>query len=69
LCIDGCDEIQNFELDDFAFYDKNNHLVPLDAGLIEKDVQVSFSGYVKSPFVEDDNPGLYIQDAGPVKQW
>lgn len=37
----------------FSIYDKNGHLCPIDRGLIERNVLLYFSGYVK-PVYEDD---------------
>lgn len=36
-------------------YDKNTHLTPFDTGLIEKNVELYFSGVVKP--IYDDNSG------------
>ncbi|KAH7933632.1 hypothetical protein HPB49_014488 [Dermacentor silvarum] len=35
------------KLTQFAVYDRHTHLCPIDAGLIERDVELYFSGYVK----------------------
>ena len=38
----------------FSVYDKNTHLCPFDTGLVEKNVELYFSGYVKP--IYDENP-------------
>ena len=35
-------------------YDKNTHLCPFDTGLVEKNIELYFSGYVKP--IYDENP-------------
>ena len=34
-------------------YDKNGHLCPFDSGLIEKNIELFFSGYVKPIYDEN----------------
>lgn len=52
-------------------YDKNGHLCPFDGGLIEKNINIYFSGYVK-PIYEDDpsiEGGIPGKDLGPIVEW
>ena len=52
-------------------YDKNMHLCPFDTGLIEKNVELFFSGAVKP--IYDDNPdpsdGVPTKQLGPINSW
>lgn len=44
----------------YSVYDKNTHLCPFDSGLIEKNIELFFSGYLKP--IYDENPsheGIY----------
>ncbi|KAL7287133.1 hypothetical protein TKK_0018750 [Trichogramma kaykai] len=55
----------------YSVYDKNGHLVPFDEGLIEKNVFLYFSGYVK-PIYNDDpsnDDGIPAKDLGPIVEW
>ena len=36
-----------------SVYDKNGHLCPFDSGLIEKNIELFFSGYVKPIYDEN----------------
>ncbi|XP_076648177.1 DNA methyltransferase 1a isoform X2 [Halictus rubicundus] len=55
----------------FSVYDKNGHLCPFDAGLIEKNVKLYFSGYMKAIYEEDTSPegGVPTKDMGPINEW
>lgn len=55
----------------FTVYDKHTHLCPIDAGLIERDVELYFSGYVKPIYAEDPSPdgGIYTRAMGPIGAW
>ena len=37
-------------------YDKHGHLCPFDSGLIEKNIELYFSGYVKPIYDENSSP-------------
>ena len=37
-------------------YDKNTHLCPFDTGLVEKNIELYFSGYVKPIYDENPSP-------------
>ena len=68
ICVEGAEgELPDFLLNEFSFYDKEGHMVALDANLIESGKEIKFSGIVKSEFIEHD--GLAILDAGPIKEW
>lgn len=52
-------------------YCNNGHLCPFDSGLIERDIEIFFSGYVKpiysdDPSIENGVPG---KDFGPIVEW
>ncbi|XP_076291228.1 DNA methyltransferase 1a [Lasioglossum baleicum] len=55
----------------FSVYDKNGHLCPFDTGLIEKNVKLYFSGYMKAIYEEDTSPegGVPAKDMGPINEW
>ena len=52
-------------------YDQQMHLCPFDTGLVEKNVELYFSGSVKP--IYDDNPdpsdGLPTRRLGPIDSW
>ncbi|XP_001607336.1 DNA (cytosine-5)-methyltransferase 1 [Nasonia vitripennis] len=55
----------------FSVYCNNGHLCPFDSGLIERDVEIYFSGYVKpiysdDPSIENGVPG---KNFGPIVEW
>jgi len=54
-----------------SVYDKNTHLCPFDSGLVEKNVELYFSGYVKP--IYDENPdsegGIPTMNMGPINAW
>lgn len=55
----------------FSIYDKEGHLCPFDSGLIEKNILLYFSGYIKP--IYEDNPtalnGIPAKDLGPINEW
>ncbi|PBC27578.1 DNA (cytosine-5)-methyltransferase PliMCI [Apis cerana cerana] len=55
----------------FSVYDKNGHLCAFDTGLIEKNVMLYFSGYIKAIYEEDASPegGVPTKDMGPINEW
>nr|XP_034181295.1 DNA (cytosine-5)-methyltransferase 1-like isoform X2 [Osmia lignaria] len=65
------DEHPQNKLTYFSVYDKNGHLCPFDAGLIEKNVLLYFSGYMKAIYEEDSSPegGVPAKDMGPINEW
>ncbi|KOX77963.1 DNA (cytosine-5)-methyltransferase PliMCI [Melipona quadrifasciata] len=59
------------KLTHFCVYDKNGHLCPFDTGLIEKNVVLYFSGYMKPIYEENSCPegGVPTKDMGPINEW
>lgn len=64
-------ELPQHKLTLFSVYDKHTHLCPLDAGLIEKNVELYVSGYVKPIYAEDmsSNDGIAVHALGPIGSW
>lgn len=54
-----------------SVYDKKGHLVPFDGGLIERNVLLYFSGYVKPIYEEDPTieGGVPAKEMGPINEW
>lgn len=54
-----------------SVYDQHMHLCPFDTGLVEKNVELYFSGSVKP--IYDDNPdpsdGVPTRRMGPINSW
>lgn len=52
-------------------YDKQRHLCPFDSGLVERNVELFFSGVVKP--IYDENPdsadGIQTKQLGPINSW
>ena len=52
-------------------YDKYGHLCPFDTGLIDKNIELFISGYVKP--VYDESPGkeggVCTKRMGPINEW
>jgi len=52
-------------------YDKKKHLCPFDSGLVERNVELYFSGVVKP--IYDENPdaedGIPTKELGPINSW
>ena len=61
------DQLPDFVLNDFSFYDKERHLVALDANLVEEGKEIRFSGVIKSDF--KDNSGIPVLNGGPITGW
>jgi len=65
------EERPQHKLTDFSVYDKFGHLCPFDAGLIEKNIELFISGYVKP--VYDESPGkeggVCTKRMGPINEW
>ncbi|XP_063239030.1 DNA (cytosine-5)-methyltransferase PliMCI-like [Bacillus rossius redtenbacheri] len=55
----------------FSVYDKEGHLCPFDNNLIEKNVLLYFSGYVKAIYEESPGVegGIPTKDLGPINEW
>ncbi|XP_076247573.1 DNA (cytosine-5)-methyltransferase PliMCI [Calliopsis andreniformis] len=65
------DERPQNKITDFCVYDKNGHLCSFDTGLIEKNVVLYFSGYMKPIYEENAHPegGVPAKDMGPINEW
>ncbi|XP_076172771.1 DNA (cytosine-5)-methyltransferase PliMCI [Ptiloglossa arizonensis] len=65
------DERPQNKITDFCVYDKNGHLCSFDTGLIEKNVVLYFSGYMKPIYEENACPegGVPTKDMGPINEW
>lgn len=50
-----------------SVYCKRGHLCPIDTGLIEKNVELFFSGYAKP--IYDDDPSLEGKWGAPGSVW
>ncbi|XP_041979201.1 DNA (cytosine-5)-methyltransferase PliMCI-like [Aricia agestis] len=56
----------------FSIFDEQGHLCPLDGGLIESDVRIFMSGYLKSicsDSQEIDEESIPVKDVGPIIEW
>ncbi|KOC65410.1 DNA (cytosine-5)-methyltransferase 1 [Habropoda laboriosa] len=79
LCLFNGDESFIHESDEhpqnkityFSVYDKNGHLSAFDTGLIERNVMLYFSGYVKAIYEDDASPegAVPVKDMGPINEW
>ncbi|KAI5727206.1 hypothetical protein M8J76_016131 [Diaphorina citri] len=76
LCVfdETSDEIDDAPLSRitcFSVYDQNGHLCPFDTGLVEKNVILNFSGYLKCITSEDPTPegGIPVKEVGPINGW
>ncbi|XP_006875222.1 PREDICTED: DNA (cytosine-5)-methyltransferase 1 [Chrysochloris asiatica] len=65
------DALPQHKLTCFSVYCKHGHLCPIDAGLIEKNVELCFSGSAKP--IYDDDPsiegGVNGKNLGPINEW
>ena len=65
------DEQPQYRITNFSVYDELGHLCPFDSGLLEKNIPLYFSGYIKP--IYDDTPGLDggvpAKKNGPIDQW
>lgn len=55
----------------YSVYDQKGHMCPFDTGLIEKNIELYFSGYMKPIYDEDPSPeeGVPTKDMGPIIEW
>ncbi|XP_051825328.1 DNA (cytosine-5)-methyltransferase 1-like [Antechinus flavipes] len=55
----------------FSIYDKLGHLCPFDTGLVEKNIELFFSGVVKPIYDENSSPegGIIAKRLGPINGW
>lgn len=65
------DERPQNKLTAFSVYDKQGHLCPLDSGLIENNVLLYVSGFMKPVYEENPDPedGVPCYDIGPINEW
>lgn len=63
--------IHSFQLTYFSIYDDKGHLCPFDTGLVENNVPLYISGYIKHICEEDPSPcnGIPVHDCGPINEW
>ncbi|XP_066253971.1 DNA (cytosine-5)-methyltransferase PliMCI-like [Euwallacea similis] len=65
------DDFPTHKITHFSVYDEKGHLCAFDSGLIEKDVFLKFSGYIKK--IDDDDcsieNGIPAHDLGPIVEW
>ncbi|CAG4956224.1 unnamed protein product [Colias eurytheme] len=56
----------------FSIFDQQGHLVPIDGGLVESDVRIFMSGYLKSicsDCPDIDEECIPVKDVGPIIEW
>lgn len=56
----------------FSVFDQQGHLCPIDSGLVENDVRIYMSGYLKSicsDSAEIDEESVPAKDIGPIIEW
>ncbi|XP_039753119.1 DNA (cytosine-5)-methyltransferase PliMCI-like isoform X2 [Pararge aegeria] len=56
----------------FSIFDEHGHLCPIDGGLVESDVRIYMSGYLKSicsDSSEIDEESIPVKDVGPIIEW
>ncbi|KXJ20320.1 DNA (cytosine-5)-methyltransferase PliMCI [Exaiptasia diaphana] len=65
------DDKPQHKLTNFSVYDKNTHLCPFDTGLVEKNVELYVSGYVKPVYDENHvlEGGVPTKNMGPINEW
>ncbi|NWV76363.1 DNMT1 methyltransferase, partial [Dasyornis broadbenti] len=65
------EDLPQHKVTSFSVYDKRGHLCPFDSGLIERNIELYFSGVVKP--IYDDNPcldgGVRAKKLGPINAW
>ncbi|XP_027529197.1 DNA (cytosine-5)-methyltransferase 1-like, partial [Neopelma chrysocephalum] len=65
------EDLPQHKVTSFSVYDRKGHLCPFDTGLIERNVELYFSGAVKP--IYDDNPcldgGVRAKKLGPINAW
>ena len=57
----------------YRVYDKEGHICPFDGGLIERNVLLYTSGYLKPIFSDDpthtSEDSVPVMDVGPINEW
>ncbi|CAN7949496.1 unnamed protein product [Ixodes pacificus] len=68
---DDLTEQPQFKITRFTVYDEYGHVCPFDSGLIESDVPLYMSGYMKSICAEDPSTkdGVPVTKLGPIVSW
>ncbi|CAH3033865.1 unnamed protein product [Pocillopora meandrina] len=68
---DSYNDRPQHKITNFSIYDKNTHLCPFDSGLIEKNIELFFSGYLKPIYDENPSPegGVPTKALGPINEW
>ncbi|XP_077185875.1 DNA (cytosine-5)-methyltransferase 1 isoform X2 [Paroedura picta] len=65
------EDLPQHKVTSFSVYDRKGHLCPFDTGLIERNIELYFSGTVKP--IYDDNPcldgGVRAKKMGPINAW
>ncbi|CAB3236806.1 unnamed protein product [Arctia plantaginis] len=56
----------------FSIFDEQGHLCPIDGGLVENDMRIYMSGYLKSicsDTIDIDEESVPVKDVGPIIEW
>ncbi|KAF7281042.1 DNA (cytosine-5)-methyltransferase 1-like [Rhynchophorus ferrugineus] len=65
------DDFPTHKITYFSVYDEKGHLCPFDSGLLEKNVLLKFSGFIKK--IDDEHAGIEngipAHDLGPIVEW
>lgn len=69
--ISSMDQRPQIKVTSFTVYDKHKHICPFDSGLIEKNIELYFSGYLKAIYDEDpsQNNAIVTKNLGPINEW
>nr|AKR53930.1 DNA (cytosine-5) methyltransferase 1 [Latrunculia apicalis] len=64
-------ELPQHKITDFTIYDKQKHLCAFDSGLVERNVELYFSGCLKPIYDENPDPsdGVPTRELGPINSW
>lgn len=67
---DNIDVIQH-NLTEYSIYDKNGHMCSIDSGVMERNIALYLTGFVKP--IDDHNPGaeqgIAAKKLGPILEW
>jgi len=68
---ENIEERPQHKLTEFTVYDKHGHLCAFDTGLIDKNIELFFSGHVKPIYEEspDTEGGIATKRMGPINEW
>ncbi|XP_078007936.1 DNA (cytosine-5)-methyltransferase 1-like [Phascolarctos cinereus] len=69
--VESYDLLPQHKITCFSVYDTVGHLCPFDTGLVEKNIELYFSGVVKPVFTEDPRTegGVKAKGLGPINAW